>query len=489
MGRIRYGALSIVALVTGAVIKQVPILLVPFLIISLSRSWKQVLIYIFVLIASYAFLSQYWTADGQLLKQFFLLSKESLAIFESSINGVSIFLFLYVLLLGHVLIYKKEYFRNTENIIYLAMVVLMVVYFSAVSTLLFIQFFVWMIPLAALIALKNPRLSWLYVLASLITMVRIVRSSDYMTTLMAPAIGAGFSDYIQYEEFYKKIINPILYHKVFTFIECVVFMTIGYSMYVTLWQKNFVLNTIFAKRKINFAISVIGLFAMYVFFFCLDYPIKASYISLLQWQNQIQDNSISIGKNTLQVQVNNPSGQTIRTVDLYVKKQDVRSPDSLLLTFTDHGKTILRQKVSDFLFPSDTEKPYIIFLDKPVRSKSFTMTLEQEHKINTVAVAQTKVITTQNNKPGFGRYNGYDGFRDSERISLTYPKESFAVSFRGDYKWWYVFRALAFHFKQKPTFFLGYFGLIAGLMAVSFYLLFSDIKTFLTSVRRRLARE
>ncbi len=149
--------LMLVFFAIGAVIKQVPILFViPFLMV-ISRSVKSFMISSVFFGFCYVLLSQSYLKDGALMKQFFLNSEESLALFHFRLNDVPIFLVLYLLFTIGVYIFRTHIQTNNFHIITISTILLLIVFISEDMRYFFVQFSIWIIPFLALLTIKDFR--------------------------------------------------------------------------------------------------------------------------------------------------------------------------------------------------------------------------------------------------------------------------------------------------------------------------------------------
>ena len=87
--------LSLFFLVLGAIIKQLPLLLIPFFILSFANNKRSFLKLIGLFLTFYFILKQGWAQDSYFINKFFLFSKESMGILRNNFNSMPYFLIFY----------------------------------------------------------------------------------------------------------------------------------------------------------------------------------------------------------------------------------------------------------------------------------------------------------------------------------------------------------------------------------------------------------
>lgn len=220
----------------GAIIKQAPLLLIPFVLILSSETLPSFLIYSLFTVFTYFILGQPWSADSIFIKQNFLLSNEALSIFRFTLNSVPVFLMLYSFLFIFVFVKKERINQSFKNILYLVVLILSIFYIC--DTLSFLQFLTWLLPFAALAALSDPEESWILIFSFLVLFVTAFTSSDYFSTLLSPTIGAMYSNYLTNNAFIKNLFNPELFGSILHTFNILVFIVIAAHSYSKLFAKS-----------------------------------------------------------------------------------------------------------------------------------------------------------------------------------------------------------------------------------------------------------
>lgn len=454
----------------GAVIKQVPILFIPFVIISCSESLSSFTLYSIISLLLYSFFGQPWSADALFIKQFSLFSTESLSIFRFTINNIPVFILLYGFLFLYSLANKKQFLTSDKKILFLVILILCIVYVC--DSLFFVQFLIWILPFTALLALIDEQAIWVLSLSLLGVLIKAIASSDYFSSLASPTIGALYSDHLTNNELLKNIINLDLYNILIYSSNIFVYLIIGiYSISRLLEIKNKISQWFTDNIRFKFTTIVILFFFLYLVCVLVDFGIKHRYILLPQVNYQVSNNQVPLSNKPLQVTVYNPRHKTITAVEIPIMVKGTLQSDTTTFVFKNNNKMLDTEKVNDFSLPTNTDDPYLLYLRHSFNSSMFTLEIYKEQNINEVSLLESKTISGVN-VPRNGLYKGYDEPNNNELLSLRYPDKNFALAFRGVYGWQEILNSLKFTMRTKRhlAYFLVYFILTVSTLFAGIYL-------------------
>ena len=449
----------------GAVIKQVPILVIPFAIISFSQNIFSFLINIGVSAVFYFFLRQPWSADKELLQYFSLFSKEGTAIFNFQLNGVSIFLFLYIVFFTTFFFKRKILLTDFRKPLYLICLILSLVYISEDSSFLFPQFNIWIMPFLALLILINEKFSLLMFIPIIGFFKRVMIGVD-LSGLLNPTFGYGFNNILDYKYFIYSFVNPNLIGLFLTTL-----MFCGYFFLILFLIRDIFGMNLFEDINLQLEelrlsldkltkIILIGFIALFI----ADFIVKTRLTLLPTLTYQPEDKKILLSKKPIVVEVINNPNRSINGIDILSEKNLVNYDDVTIFKFVDErGKQIHIQRISDYLFPSPEEN-LTITLDKSIKSKKFNILIYKERGLNRISIRSAKVI---GEIVGGSIYNNPD---EGEILQLRFPGDIIFVHLRGQYEFQQMIRGTLYHINQKPKFFIGYFALISLLIVGLFVL-------------------
>jgi|GEM_PF-2627048 len=450
----------------GAVIKQVPLLLIPFTVISFSKNFKVFILHVLNGAFFYFLFTQPWDKDTTLMKQYFLFSKESTAIFNFQLNSSSVFILSYLLLLFFVLIKKNEVFNKQTAPIYLTTLLLSIIYITEDSTFLFPQFNLWIFPFLALLTLIKAEYGLLMIAPVLGFFKRAMIGVD-LAGLLKPTFGYGFEHLLDYQYIVRGLFNPDLFGLFITSSMIAVYVVLTVLLMGDLFNISSIHNF---KVKIadNLDLKKITLLflSFYLILFISDFAIKTR-LTILPSQNyQLTNNRFLLSTQPLKFSVNNPKSKAINGLELHIQKNDINYVDNTILKFVDeNGKVILLHKINDFLFPLAPDN-YTVVLNKTIKNKKFTVEIYKEKGYNTISLFEAKFV---------GEIIGntlYDNPPQDEVLQIFFPKQIFEVKLRGQYEPYQMLNGIRYHINQKPAFFKIYFLIIGTLIFIVFTLSF-----------------
>ncbi len=453
--------LSLIFYSIGAVIKQLPILIIPFVIVLYSKRISSFLFYCLVFILSYIIVSQPWSSDAELIRLFFLTSKESMALFNFVLNNVPIFFILYLSLFGFVLLGHKERFNIPFNFLLLVTIILSCVYISEDNSFFFPQFNVWIMPFIILIALVKNEYA-IFLLAPVIGFIkRSMLDNDFFSGSLSETFGSLFSTMPKYEQILKSSFNSHLIDwmlnsiMVFLYLFFIYLLLSEIRIFPSIKERyNYI--TLFLK-KYYLQILSISLLSYYVFL-GLDSAFKSRYVTFRGREQQEVVQDVHLNAESISMQIKNPNRHIINALELRTSRKDVKSKDNVVFTFTDldTGKKLLEQKVFDYYFPLDAG-PTFIFLKKGLSAKNMKLEISKESTQNDIVVYKAKFISPpQEFLPG--------------RIELVFKKDPILIQLRGQHPIMHIIYSFGRQVFNKPTFFISYLILLLLNSGVLLYL-------------------
>lgn len=451
---------TIILFALGAVIKQVPIVFLPLVIISFSRNIVTSVFYTLISLLAYLVIRQPWAADATLIQQFSLLSTESTAIFSFRLNGTSIFLFLYLLITLAVFLYRKSIFSDPKKVIYIIALLLAAIYLTEDSTLLFPQFNLWIIPFLALLTLIRKEYG-LLLLAPIFGFFKRLMIGVDLSGLLNPTFGYGFNHLLDYKDLIRFASQDLLGTALTSFMAflyiCLAVLVLGDLFDIKSFENIREKLKVFKFSLIQIAVTItLGYYAL----FAIDMIVKTR-VTLLPSPNYQMTSKLALSKKPIEVNVTNSERQTINGLELPAHRASLSYPDYTVFKFLDDkNNELFTQKVSDFTFPKLSDEMFNIPLNKPINNSRFKVLIYKEHNYNTIYFNSVKFT---GDVMGGSIYNNP---KDSAVLKLEFPKETFAINFRGQYGWNQIVQGVSYHLKSKPKFFIAYFSLIAILIAV-----------------------
>ena len=453
--------LALVFFVLGGVIKQVPLIFIPFVIVSFSRNWRNFLAVAIVAGLAYFAFSQPWAADANLLKQMLFNSRESTAIFNFQLNSASVFLFAYVSLFLLVFFRRRKIFSDIKNIVYLSLILIIIVYITEDSTLFFPQFVVWIIPILGIFYLFEEKYGWFFLIPIVGYLKRLMIDSEVLSGALKPSAGYGFNSLVSYGQIFRGAVNPNLVGLGLTTAMVCLYIIMAVILLLKMFNVKINDEEEIGLVRLNLRQVAVGTMVIYLAVFAVDFFFKSRYSLLPMTALQRQTNEFRLGSTPLTVIINNPDNKTINALDLRMIREEIKRPDYTYFRFKDeNNRVLLEQKVSDYLFPV-TDDDFLVPLDKSVTGHRLTLDIYKENDDNIVKLIGAKFIPTVTG----GWY--YDQPDKSDIITLDFQNNQvFEMDIRGQYGWPQIVNGVKFHLDQNPDFFTGYFSTVLLLVIV-----------------------
>ncbi|NCO88635.1 hypothetical protein AUK04_00125 [Candidatus Roizmanbacteria bacterium CG2_30_33_16] len=459
--------LTFVFFALGAIIKQVPMLLIPLAIISFTKNIKTFVFHSLSALFFYVLFSQPWDKDTSLMKQYFMMSRESTAILNFQLNSTSIFILLYIFLIIVTILKKQTIFKNKLAPIYISTLLLSIIFISEDSTFLFPQFNIWILPFLALLTLVKKEYGLLFI-APIFGFIKRAMVGIDLSGLLRPTFGYGFYNILEYKDIVRGLFNPDLYGLFITSA-----MIVAYICLVVL-----LLGSLFSIKKItdfkilerfNLDLNKITALILIVYssLFIFDFIIMTRLVLIPSKTYQLTKQKIILSTKPLEAVVDNSIGKTINGIEVKIEKNDISYVDSTVFRILDQNNNIITsQKISDFLFPVAPDN-YQVILKKPIKDKKFKIQIYKDKGFNTISVFEGIFV---------GDIYGqtiYDNPPKEEIIKILFPKQIFEIKLRGQYEPYQMLNGVRYHINQKPIFFKIYFSIIGILIIfiITLYLL------------------
>lgn len=472
-----FKTLAIFFLTLGAVIKQVPLLLMPFLMIFLIKRVKDFIIYPFLFLIFYLFLKQGWAEDGYFINKFFLFSKESMGILRNNFNNIPYFLYFFGLFTVFFLKRRDLIFSRKENIILLIIFVISLIYLN--DPVFFIQFTIWILPFSFLLSLFNSQYWLVFNLSMLAITLKGWQNEMYLSPMLSPTIGAMFNDFLSNKIFINQFFDYEIYYLLIRFgvnffyllviIEVIGLLFFNKSIFCKIFSQSL---TFTPKRAIFF------LFLIYIVFNIFDYTLKSSYVLLSQNKYQVSTNELELSGKPFVVKVINPSKKEIKAIQIpVIIKNQVVFYDNLVFEFIKNNQIFLKKKIPHhYLIGKNYEEPLIVFLPRTVKESDFFIKIYKEKGLNDLFVQKAQILNDLN-KPPNGLFVGYEKTPEENliRIYFSDKKNIFPIYFRGRYDLNDIFNALKFHTNSifKKSFFTLY--IITSIIIISLNILINFV--------------
>lgn len=458
--KLKYKIAALACLALGAVIKQVPILFVPFALVLLSES----IVSFGVLTAAFTFFytifSQPWAPDVTLIKQFLITSRESLALFNFQLNSISIFLLLYVYLFILTVFLRKKFINNPINLVYLVTALIIVIFIGEDNSFLFPQFNIWIMPFIFLASLVRPEYLLFFIAPLIGFFKRSMIDNDFLSGSLSQSYGSLLADLPKYQQLLHFSVNTILVDYVLTTIMIALYLVL---LYFLLGEFGILPIKKFSQGVLDFMAKyyvkiLLTLVLSYFLVIGVDYFIKSKYVILRGGMVQEEMKEFHLNGNKLTIDIDNPYSRSLNGIELKAVRKSIFFNDSVVLNFTDRttNKTLLVQKVFDYMIPQ-TADDVVIPLNKPLNSKKIRMELYKENNQNDIVVFRASIVTD----PKLLKVS------QSIPIAVDYHGTPIQIRFRGQYPVMYAGYVFVRSILEKPSFFIGYFSLILVLVALT----------------------
>ena len=441
----------------GAVIKQVPLLAIPPLLISTNRSWKSLVIYIGSTALMYLIFKQSWSGDSQVINSHFLFSKESMALLANHFNGVPYFLYMYGFFMLLLIKFQERIFQNITNILLVIISIITIVYIN--DPIFFIQFVIWILPFVFLLALNNKKYHWFFLFSIIAILIKGWANESYLSLMLSPTIGALYNNVIDNKFFIDSLFNFQIYDLMLRFGVIFLFATVLVESLSLLFRNNYLFTDVFRKYIGDISIKkIIILYAtIYVIFVITDYGIKSNYVMIPQYKYQISETQTPIGINPIIVHVNNTNNKTISALRMSVMQAGKIQEGETIFEFREDNNVIVTKKVNDHLFPTSTDDSFILIIPQKITSKKFDIHIYKEDDVNKIVFFESKQLK-QMNFDEMSIFGGYERPNEEDLLQVSFENAIFPIYFHGTYSFNDIGRAFSHHANSmlKKGFFSAY---------------------------------
>src|SRR3989344_1096314 len=439
--------LAILLITVGAIIKQVPILIIPFVIIIFSSSIISFIGYSSIFLFFYQFFSQPWSKDYLLQRTFFLTSKESLAIFNFQLNNVSVFMLLYLIVFLIFILNRDKIIKKTFNLLTLITLILCGLYISENPELLFVNFNIWIMPFILLLVLKDPKYCLLLAAPIIGFLKRNMIDNTFLTGALTESLGTSFSGTPSYLRILQYSMSPILIGLIINTLMIAIYILYFIILIADLVGREIIKLGIFGSYlSVNYKKIVIGLLLSFYLFFGVDYLIKTNYTTLKSEPIQMLDERISLKKNILSMEIENPKRQLLTALELSGRVIKVNNIDHLVLKFSEGQRILLEQSVMDYQLP-ETPGEILIFFKKGINNKKIKLEIFKDRKNNDIEIQKMKKIDQSAD---------INSFNLNHDVRLKFTGDPFYIKLYQRIAYEDVFSGFDKHIKTKPKFFFVY---------------------------------
>lgn len=459
--KIVYPIAAIIFFAIGASLKQVPILLIPLTIIVFSKNYKYLLTLILVTFLSYFISSQPWGADSQFIRLFFLISKESTALFNFQLNSIPLFIILYLSLMLLTFFKRNVILANPPLFLILTTLLLVIIYLSEDNSFFFPQFNIWVMPFIILLALSKPEYTIFFITPVIGFFKRQLIDNDFLTGALSESIGKPLANIPRYDYLLKSVFNPTLIDyglNGLLFFLYVLLALLLLSEFNILQRIRQALITLTEPIKKYTTSIILGIFALYFVFLGIDYLIKSQYVLFNSGVYQETGMIYKVHTRPVSLHISNPGEGNIKGLEIKSSRNNISAYDMVNLQFIDEstGKTILKQQVSDYLFPENADELFIP-LKKSINAKEIQLDISKETGQNDLSFYQARLAQEP---PDIMQ----SGIKRSDILNLTYIDTPITIDIRGQYPLMYIVYSLGKHILQKPSFYIGYAILLLALV-------------------------
>jgi len=439
----------------GAVIKQVPILLVMPALILLTKNIISFIKYCFVFALMYLVITQPWAADMSIIKNFYISSEESLALFKFGLNSVPIFMLAYLFFLVFLYKFKKEIIATPYNFLAALTIFFSILYISEDLNFLFVQFNIWILPLLAILSLKDKRFS-IFILAPLIGFYkRAIIDNDVMIGSLGVSLGLPLHYVPKYNDLISQFITPSVFHAgvstlfIFGYIALIIFCI----DFIRNRSKSLE-NDFYSFSK--YSLTSVSVLLLFVYFVITggDYILRSKY-ALSTNYNVTNTSKQVVSEKPFAFLIANPESKTITGLQIKLARQEINHNEYTIFRFTDieTGKLLLEQEMNDYTLPTD-DSVINIRLKSNLKSKSIKGEIfKKPTSVNNVIlfVGDESIKNTAH-----GHFSGYDQYYKDNHLEIDFKNRPAFINLLTQYSILDIVENTKTIVQQKPSFYLMY---------------------------------
>lgn len=463
---------SLIFISLGAVVKQVTLLIFPFLLIILKRDFILYFKTIFIFLISYLIFSQFWSQDLFLIKKFLINSHESLRLFNFSLNGVSIFFLLYFLLIFYFSLKKEKILKNPKLIIYFYVLIFSIIYVSYDLSGLFVQFNLWIAPLLLFLVLENRFYSPFLFLPIIGFFKRILEDNDVILGSFGPTFGSPLHHTLNYQYFFSNFINPEIIFILIKSIFVLSYLILIYFLVNNIINKNrekIILTKLIPDFLFNLNYVIIFIFIIYNLFVFFDLNYRKNFSLLTKYNYEKDSSQLILKEKPFLIEIDNINNFSISGIDIKFSKVVINYNDPIIVEVRNFDSKIL-DKVNFSLYNINNFNQDLTFIkfNKPIKNKKFFIQIYNKNPMNIVYLDFYKIKSIGDDN---SHYAGLDNFYKRKLIKINFKNSKIVyINLRGNYSYSLMIAQFIEYIKQKPKFYFLYFAFLMINLILAFYL-------------------
>lgn len=445
-------ALAFIAV--GAVIKQVPLLLLPFVLFIFSESILQFIIYAALFAVFYLSCYQPWASDAILIKRNFLTSSESTALFNYSFNGITFFYALYFCVLGYFISIKQRIKNNPILFLYFVIIIIGVILVSEDVGSIFVQFNIWVMPFLALLALKESRYS-IFLFGSMIGFYkRALIDTSVLIGSLALTFGEPLSKTLTHAQIVSLYFDQDVLARFMNTSFSAVYLLLLFFLIYELLKSEPHKWLIGLKKYFNFSLAktTLILFTLFVVIGFLEYSYFSSFSQLSKYDYS-EINDITVTKKPFYIDIDNANRHEITGLNIRVQNKGRITADYLVVKAFDRdtNKEILISKTSDAMIPDRQEAYFPLIFPHSINAKKIKLAIYKEKGFNNIVIF-TSVKSTPTAASLY--YLKYDNFYQKHDVSIIFPDKLIDLNILGKYTIADSIINLKYNLLKKPKFYI-----------------------------------
>ncbi len=476
-----WGMVAMMFLAGGAVTKQFPLLLVPFALLLVTESLWGFLLNIAAFAGSYMVFYQPWTLDAGLIKEHFMLSEESMALFNFNLNGFNIFFTLYIILFLFFLIKRTHIKKHTSYVIHFVLLLITVVFVSEASGNLFVQFMIWAMPFLELLALSESAYTLFLALPFIGFLRRGFVDNSVFTGSFSFSMGAPFEHLMSYKLLLQKFGNVEILIMLLITVFVAGFSWLSYNILLDFngkkkdaLQKLSVYLRYFSVKTYLLALCGLTVLIGGTLAYLEHQHLLLTDYNYFQDATNLSDKNLSLLSPTkpYQVIIHNPHNFSITGVYVVLQRHSVVQPEHLMVKAYDvhTGKLLASGALDDFILTEKPDFTYIIF-NHGTNASDIRLAFQNSGPRDDVLIG----VSDQENANPDSAMPRNDSFYGKQQITIetTTPLQYPMMQVVGEYRLSEMLTNFMWQLNKKPSFEKGYLGLIGIVLtgSIALYLL------------------
>ncbi len=459
--------LSMVFLAIGADIKQIPLLILPIVLILISRNLLQFIFYILMFAASYFLVLQPWSLDAILIKKSFINSQESTNLFLFQINGVNVFFFLYFILLGYTVAIRERLRKDPMLFIMVITLVIAIVFFSEDISSLFVQFGIWILPFLGILSLNDSNFTFFLPIPFFIFIHSAIKDGTLFTTTLSTTFGEPFHAIPTYQSIIDQFISSaIVYKAIDTLVEvCVIFLILYLVNRLMNGKTLSFIDQIVRRVRLDLIKMSIVLLILFFLSGFIEFLVFSQY-TLVTNYSYPHLKVVVLDRKPLYETIANPHEVKMTGASILVRNNEPKEYDNTIIQVMDlsTNKILFTSKTNDLLLPQ--EGYYDFYFPQPVQSSHIQLAIFKEKGLNSISIFEEN----DNAYKQMSFYPPYDSLYTSNAIIVKGNDAVIAMNIRGNYSIGEMVSQFIKDINEKKQFMYGYFIFISLLIITIFFL-------------------